>query len=36
MRETSTRPKIQEVNSQRRVDEEYKSVIFREYMRKKR
>jgi len=36
MRETSTRPKIQEINTHRRVEEEYKSVIFRDYMRKRR
>ena len=36
MRETSTRHKIQEINTQRRVEEEYKSVIFRDYMRKRR
>jgi hypothetical protein len=36
MRKTSTRPKIEEVNTQRRVEEEYKSVIFRDYMRKRR
>ena len=35
-RQRSTRPKIEEVNTQRRVEEEYKSVIFRDYMRKRR
>ena len=32
----ATRPKMEEVNTHRRVEEEYKSVIFGEYMRKRR